>query len=102
MNRTEATNRTTAAMTRFTAVNTTGALVYMLATFVGMLIRAAAHLCVGFGLASIAGQSAWWGFPGSLLSGVTLGWLYAFAVRGSRVRAIEAAADDAEKRAVKP
>ena len=102
MNRTEATNRTTTAMARLTAANPAGALSYLLATFVGMLIRAVAHLCVGFGLASVAGQSAWWGLPGALLSGATLGWLYAFAVRGARVRAIEAAADDAEKLAVKP
>jgi hypothetical protein len=102
MNRTEATNRTSAAMVRFTAANPAGSVVYLLAAFVGMLLRAVAHLCVGFGLASVTGQSAWWGLPGALLSGVTLGWLYALAVRGSRVREIEFAADDAENRAVKP
>lgn len=101
MNRTESTTRMGAAMARFAAANPAGAVVYTLATFAGATFRAVAHLCVGFGLASVAGQSAWWGIPGALLSGVTIGRVYAWAARGSRVRAIEAAADDAEK-GVKP
>ena len=101
MTRDEAMARTNAATDRIRKADPFTLIVVSAVVFASYLFRGAVHVCIGFGSASMAGVSMWWGFPMALLSGATLGRLLAFARRTSRVRGFEAAADDAEARAAK-
>ena len=67
---------------------------YFVARLVMYLIL---HLCIGFGAAALAGQSAWWGLPLAFLSSQSIGRIVAVASRASNVRALEAMADEVEK-----
>lgn len=103
MTRAEAHRRGAVAMKRYTEADLTAALLYAAATLFGAAFRAIVHLCIGFGIAAVAGQSAWWGLPAALLSSTTLGRLWEYGRRTSIVLALEAAADAAvAAKAVKP
>jgi len=97
MNRATATLRTTAAIQRLGAASPVGILAYTAVHIAAETARCAAHICIGFGLASLADISAWWGLPFALASGQTLGRVWAWWRRDSQVVTLEAMADQAEK-----
>lgn len=101
MTPTEASNRTAAAMKRITEANP-AALAFVLGIrFLAWSFRLIVYICIGFGTASVAHLSAWWGVPFALVSAQTLGRAYVWWRRDANVRAYEATADEAEKQAVK-
>lgn len=101
MNRAEATARSAAAVKRITAASPGGMAVVVAIGVGAWAVRFCIHLCIGFGTASVADVSAWWGLPFALVSAQTLGRLWAWARRGKRVRDLEEAADVAEREAAK-
>lgn len=97
MNAAEYQARYLAAVKRI-SVDPTHTALFLLASFAGMCVRTIAHICVGFGAASLAGASAWWGLPLALVSVQTVGRVWLWARRGARVEGAEALADVVEKR----
>jgi len=96
MNRATATLRTAAAIQRL-GVSPVAVVVYSAVSVGAWIVRFIVHVCIGFGLASLASISAWWGVPFALVSGQTLGRVWEWARRDARVRALEAMAEQAEK-----
>lgn len=99
MTKTEATARYTAASARISAVSPKTMVVISVGVLAASAFRAIVHLCIGFGAASLAHVSAWWGLPVALLSAQTIGRLWKWLRRDAFVLGMEKAADDVEKRA---
>ncbi len=99
MNATESKARYAAASKRILDVSPETMIGLSVALFGAMFFRAAVHLCIGFGTASLVHISAWWGLPVALLSAQTIGRAWLWWRREAVILAIEKAADDAEKRA---
>lgn len=99
MTRSDAAARCKVAIQRIHKANPAMALLVVGVWFAAWAARGTLWTCIGFGAASLAGISAWWGIPIAVLIGQTLGRAWAWWRREGRVRDIEAAADDAERQA---
>ena len=101
MNRAEYTQRATAAATRLGKADPVAAILFVCIDIGATAIRAALHCSMAVGVCSVAGWSYWFAPVIAVLSAQTLGRGWEYARRSSRVRALEAAADAAEKAVAK-
>lgn len=102
MNRLEAANRNAAAIKRLQVADPAGLLLHTGVVIVGAFTRALVYLCIGFGSATLAGVSAWWGIPFAIVAAQTLGRVWGWWRRDALIAYIEQLADDAEKRVGSP
>lgn len=84
-------------MARWVKVQPYAAVVYTGMSFVALFVRIAVYFCIGFGGASMAGLSLWWGLPFAILSAYTVGNAWAWFRREGRVLELEQAVDIAER-----
>lgn len=96
MNRAEGFARYQVAMKRLAELDPAASTVAVGMQLAAWLTRAAVHVCIGFGGASLAHVSAWWGVPMAILSAQTIGRLWGWARRGAQVRRLEAMVAQAE------
>lgn len=97
MTKKEAAERWRAANARIQATEQTTQIAELLLTvFGGLAIRGLIWVCIGFGVCSVFGLSAWLGLPAAYAASVIIGTPYAWLRRDGRVRALEALADSAE------
>lgn len=96
MTRAEAFLRYQVAMKRLADLDPTASTVTVGMQLATWATRAVVHLCIGFGGASLAHLSAWWGVPMAVLSAQTLGRLWVRAWRDAEVRRLEAVVAQAE------
>lgn len=89
MNREEYTRRVAAAGKRVGAANPVAGLLILGVDVVASLVRSALHCTAAIGVCSVAGLSVWFAPVLAVLSAQTLGRLYLYLRRGSRVRALE-------------
>ena len=97
MKKEEAAERTAKAMKRLMDADPTMGAAVAMVRIMAAGFRFIVHMCIGFGVASVAGLSGWWGIPFALVSSRTLGAVWYWSRRDQMVKALEEAADKAER-----